>query len=145
MIYYLTLIITAVIAATATYIFHNKYSRINPIFASTSLTLCVALACHFYPHTTSLPIKEIPYVFIGSTFIGMTTRKKAKSILNIILASLFFSLIYLKSSLFFQGYGGALGLSACISVLIVITSSKLFIRSKHYIRKKRNHKRKLIK
>jgi len=139
-IHYVTLGLTSLISAIGTFAFHNKYKRINPIFASASLTLVVTLACTYLPLPTSLPIKEIPYVFIGSSFIGMSTRKKAKTFLNITLASLFFSLIYLKSSQFFQGYGGALGLSACISVLIVITSSKLFIRSKHLLRKRRHHK-----
>lgn len=135
-IHYLSLLVASLTASLGTFIFHNRYKNINPIFASASLTLIVTLVCTYLLHTTQLPLKEIPYVFIGSTFIGMSTRKKAKSLLNITLASIFFSLIYFKSSHFFQGYGGALGLSACISVLIVITSSKLFIRSKHMIRRR---------
>lgn len=135
--YYISLILSAIFAATATYILHNKYAKVSPVLASATLTLIITLVCHYYSNTEVIPIQQIPYVFIGGSFIGMSTRKKTKTIMNITLASLFFSLIYFKSSQFFQGYGGALGLSACISVLIVVTSSKLFIRSKHYIRKKR--------
>lgn len=138
--YYIALIFSATSAAVGTFLVHHKNKSISPILASASLTLIVTLICHYFSHISSLPIKEIPYVFIGGSFIGMSTRKRTKSLLNITLASLFFCLIYMKSSQFFQGYGGALGLSACISVLIVITSSKLFIRSKHMIRKKRNQK-----
>lgn len=137
MIYYVSILITAVLGAIGTFLFHNNIKKINPIFASASLTLIVSLLCHCVEDINLIPIQQIPYVFIGGSFIGMSTRKKAKSSLNIILASLFFSLIYIKSSQFFQGYGGALGLSACISVLIVITSSKLFIRSKHWVRKRK--------
>lgn len=137
MIYYVSILITAVLGAIGTFLFHNNIKQVNPIFASASLTLIVSLLCHFVQDINLIPIQQIPYVFIGGSFIGMSTRKKAKSKLNIILASLFFSLIYIKSSQFFQGYGGALGLSACISVLIVITSSKLFIRSKHWVRKRK--------
>lgn len=140
--HHIPLLVTALIASTATYYLHNTYTRISPIFASASLTLVVALLCHWIGNLNNLPIKEIPYVFIGGTFVGMSTRKKAKNNLNIILASTFFCLIYLKSSQFFQGYGGALGVSACISILTVITSSKLFVRSKHIVRKRR-HKRKM--
>ncbi|MCI0921679.1 hypothetical protein [Sphingobacterium rhinopitheci] len=135
--YYLSLTLSALIAAIGTYLFHNKYDKVSPVLASASLTLVITLICHNFTPSNGVPTDQIPYVFIGGSFIGMSTRKKTKTILNISLASLFFSLIYFKSSQFFQGYGGALGLSACISVLIVITSSKLLIRSKHYIRKKR--------
>ncbi len=141
-IHHLTLIATALVASWTTFYLHNRYSKISPVLASASLTLIVALICHYISESAYLPIKEIPYVFIGGTFVGMSTRKKAKSYLNITLSSLFFSIIYLNSSQFFQGYGGALGLSACISVLIVITSSKLFVRSKHIFRKKRHQKNK---
>ena len=136
--YYVPLIFTAITGAIGTYLLHNNYSHnISPVFASASLTLCIALICHYIPNQDLLLIKEIPYVFIGGSFIGMSTRKKTKAITNIIYASLIFALIYFKSSQFFQGYGGALGLSACMSVLIVITFNKLFIRSKHFIRKRR--------
>lgn len=137
MIYYFSILIASTLGALGTYIFHNNIKQINPIFASATLTFIVGLLCHYFDYIDLLPTQEIPYAFIGGSFIGMSTRKKAKSKLNILLASLFFYLIYIKSSQFFQGYGGALGISACISVLIVITSSKLFIRSKHWIRKRR--------
>lgn len=140
MTHHIPLLLTSLAASLGTFYLHNKYARISPVLASASLTLIVSLICLQLKALHSFPIDEIPYVFIGGTFVGMSTRKKAKTKLNIILASLFFCFIYLKSSQFFQGYGGALGLSACISVLIVITSSKLFIRSKNIIRKRR-HKR----
>lgn len=138
--HHIPLLLTALTASLGTFYLHNRFTPISPVLASASLTLFVSILCLQFQDVNSLPIHEIPYVFIGGTFVGMSTRKKAKNNLNIILASIFFCLIYLKSSQFFQGYGGALGLSACISVLIVITSSKLFIRSKHIVRKRR-HKR----
>lgn len=138
MTYYLAIISSAILASLTTFLFHNKYKTISPIFASASLTLIAFIICKYLLNETSLPTDEIPLTFIGGTFVGMSTRKKAKNTVNIILASLFFCLIYFKSSYFFQGYGGALGLSACISVLIVITSSKLIIRSKYHIKKRKN-------
>lgn len=140
MIYLSIILFITLLGAVGTFLFHNSVRAVNPILASAILTLIVSVICHFLDQKDYHIIKEIPYIFIGGTFIGMSTRKKAKGLFNILLASMFFSVLYLKSSQFFQGYGGALGVSACISVLIVITSSKLFVRSKHIIRKRKRIK-----
>lgn len=138
MLYYLSVIVVGTTGAISTFALHHSNKRISPILASAVLTLFITLICQYLEHMLStILFREIPYVFIGGSFIGMSTRKKAKNYLNITLASVFYSLIYLKSSQLFHGYGGALGISACISILIVITSSKLLTRSKHIIRRKR--------
>jgi hypothetical protein len=127
------LFFTGIISAILTYIVNNKY-RQGAVRASASLSLLVGLFFYFFPELFSPYLtKNIPIVFIGATFIGMVSSKILSSYLLVGFSGFLFSIIYLNASPFFKGYGGALGTTAAISVLVslslaVVSKKKLFKR-----------------
>lgn len=131
------LFLTGIISAILTYIVNNKY-RQGAVRASASLSLLVGLFFYFFPELFSPYLtKNIPIVFIGATFIGMVSSKILSSYLLVGFSGFLFSIIYLNASPFFKGYGGALGTTAAISVLVslslaVISKSEKLKKIKNY-------------
>lgn len=126
-------ITSGVLAAVSTYWLHTRF-HMNPVLASSVVTLLIALvALPFgaYPQW----IGPIPYAGIGGSFIGMSTKKKVKGIESVLLAALIFGVIFSRSSQFFEGFGGALGTSACISVLAAISWRKFIKRTRYTTRR----------
>lgn len=116
----LILILTGICGAMATYYVNTRLKQ-GPVRASALLTLPIAAFCYFFPEILSPYLtKNIPVVFIGSTFIGMVSAQKMSTYTGIAIAGLVFSVIYLNTSRFFDGYGGSLGTSACISILVML-------------------------
>lgn len=114
------MIIVGMIGATATY-FVNTRLKQGPVRASALLTLPLAAFFYFFPNVCSPFITQnAPIVFIGATFIGMVSAQKMSSYIGIALAGLVFTLIYLNTGKFFEGYGGSLGTAACISIVVML-------------------------
>ncbi len=114
------LVLTGMCGAMATYYVNTRLKQ-GPVRASALLTLIVAAGCYFFPDVLSPYLsKNLPVVFIGSTFIGMVSAQKMSTYTGIAIAGLVFAAIYLNTSKFFDGYGGSLGTSACISVLVML-------------------------
>lgn len=113
------LITTGIISAILTYIMSVRLQH-GPIRSSAFLSLVVGLFFYIFPDILSEYLtKNIPLVFIGASFVGMTSPKVLSSCKYIAASGLIFSLIYLTTSIFFAGSGGGLGTTACISVLMV--------------------------
>jgi len=131
------LFITGIISALLTYLVNNKYDQ-GAVRASAGLSFIVGLFFYFFPEIFSPYLtKNIPIVFIGATFIGMVSSKILSSYLLVGFSGFIFSIIYLNASPFFKGYGGALGTTAAISVLVslslaVVSKSKKMKRIKNY-------------
>ncbi|WAC39885.1 hypothetical protein [Pedobacter sp. SL55] len=124
--------ITAVIAAILTFFTNHKLKQ-GPVRSSALLSLLVALFIYFFPNVlTPYLTKNIPVVFIGGSFIGMVSKKIVDSYIKLAIAGLVFAMIYLNTSTFFAGYGGALGASAGISLLSVL-SLPFFTPKKHHL------------
>lgn len=62
-------------------------------------------------------IETIPFVGMGASFAGMSSKKVIPNHIWIALSGAIFSLIFLSSSPLFAGLGGGLGLTACIAVV----------------------------
>lgn len=115
------LVITGIVAAILTFLVNNKYEQ-GAVRASTGLSLLVGLFFYIFPELFSTFLtKNIPIVFIGATFIGMVSSKVIKNVYFIAIAGFVFSIIYLNTSHLFKGYGGALGTTAAISVLVSLS------------------------
>jgi hypothetical protein len=100
----------------------NENLRQGPVRSSALLSLLVSLYCYFFPETMDgYLVKTIPVVFIGSSFVGMVSSRLLSNHLLIGGGGLIFCLIFLHTSRFFNGYGGALGTSAAIAVLAVLS------------------------
>jgi|TARA_R100000501_G_C2598044_1_gene95973 hypothetical protein len=137
------LFFTGIISAILTYVVNNKY-RQGAVRASAGLSLLVGLFFYFFPELFSPYLtKNIPIVFIGATFIGMVSSKILPSYLLVGFSGFIFSIIYLNASPFFKGYGGALGTTAAISVLVslslaVVSKSEKIKKIKKYRPSRKN-------
>ena len=134
------IILTGIISALATYILNNNFEQ-GAVRASALLSLMVGIFFYFFPSLfNDYLTKNIPVVFIGASFIGMVSSKVISNYFLIIISGIIFSIIYFNTSSFFTGYGGALGTSASISVLVSL-SLAVVAKSKH-VKKIRQIKRK---
>ncbi len=120
MITLLTNIVIAICGAWLTYHL-NKNLKFGPVRASGFMAM---LAGGFYQLNTwfwnmDLP-KNIPFIVIGSSFIGMISSRKHFKNFNLFIAPILFTLIYHNISKEFKGFGGALGTAACISLVVTI-------------------------
>ncbi|WP_440066324.1 hypothetical protein [Tenacibaculum discolor] len=66
----------------------------------------------------------------------MTSKKLTRNYTSIVFAGVVFGFIYTVSPTFFNGYGGALGTAACISILVTIGLNNLIRHSKALKKKK---------
>ena len=115
----LVLIFSGGIGALLTYVVAHDLKQ-GVVRASAGLSLLVGLFFYAFPDLISPRLTiDIPLVFIGASFVGMTSSALVKNRLLILLGGLIFSGIYLISGEVFVGYGGKLGTTACISSVII--------------------------
>ena len=121
MINTLIIIFTGIFASQLTYYFNNKL-KLGAVLSSSLLTLIVSGFFFFNPNLLNPELtKNIPLVFIGGSFIGMVSCNQLSTFIGVSLSGLIYSIIYVNTSHFFDGFGGALGTSACISLLVVMS------------------------
>ncbi|KLT66671.1 hypothetical protein [Pedobacter sp. BMA] len=110
------------LAGAVTTFYVNEGLKQGPVRASASLSLMIATFFHFCPPGIDPFLSEnIPLVFIGSSFIGMVSGRLVNNYWLIAAAGVLFCIIFLNASRYFKGYGGALGTSACISLLAILS------------------------
>jgi hypothetical protein len=111
----LILLITGGVGAWSTYYVANDLNQ-GAIRSSAGLSLIVGLFFYTFPTIVSLQqAVEIPFVFMGASFVGMTAKQAMGSKLLIFIAGLIYSCIYIASDSIFIGYGGKIGSAACIA------------------------------
>lgn len=100
----------------------NEELKQGPVRSSALLSLIVALFFYVFPYSMDpYLVKNIPVVFIGGSFIGMVSSRILSNYFLIGTAGLVFCLIYLNTSQFFRGYGGAVGTTSAIALLAVLS------------------------
>jgi hypothetical protein len=115
------LLCAGVVAATGTFLVSERL-RQGPVRASAGLSLLVAGLFYFFPHSLDpYLVKNIPIIFIGASFIGMVSARLHPGYLRLAVAGIIFCTLYLNTSRFFTGYGGALGTAASISLLAILS------------------------
>ncbi|TWR25154.1 hypothetical protein FPZ43_16915 [Mucilaginibacter pallidiroseus] len=116
----IVLIAVGAVSSCLTFFVSERLKQ-GPVRASTALSLLVAGLFYVFPHIlNAYLVKNIPVVFIGCSFIGMVSSRLLSSYFKLSLAAFIFCIIYLNTSKFFNGYGGALGTSASIALLAVL-------------------------
>ncbi|MCM2325866.1 MAG: hypothetical protein NDI94_05355 [Candidatus Woesearchaeota archaeon] len=114
------LISTGVIGALTTYVLNTRL-KLGPIRASTIPSFAIGLLFKLFimelPNGLS---NTIPLVFFGASFAGMTSRRIIDSAPWMMASGAIFGTLFVYSSRFFNGYGGGLGIAACLSIVIVI-------------------------
>ncbi|RAV27879.1 hypothetical protein [Sinomicrobium soli] len=135
------LIVTALAGALSTFYCCRRFMW-SPVRASALLSMVVALIFKVFPDVVSPYLNQtIPVVFIGATFIGMVSSRQTTSYLGIGLAAVVYSVILFHTSEYFEGYGGALGTTACVALLVILSSrymrsdKKAFAGSRKVVRK----------
>ncbi|WP_299392053.1 hypothetical protein [uncultured Gelidibacter sp.] len=104
-----------------------KWSTVR---SSALLSLVVALFFYWCPELLNAYLtKNIPVVFFGTSFIGMVSSKLKVGYFRLAVAGTIFSLIYMNKSHFFEGFGGALGALAFISLLATMGFYDLLLRN----------------
>ncbi|UJX26529.1 hypothetical protein L3Q70_05050 [Pseudoalteromonas sp. CF6-2] len=101
-----------VLAAFATYLLahHNRFDGIRA-----SASLSIIAYCVLYFITPDVELYSV--AFFGGTFIGMSAPKRF-GIFTLAISALLFSILFEYLVPLLNGYGGALGLSAFLSVCI---------------------------
>lgn len=111
-------IIIGIIGSTSTFFVSHHLGQ-GPVRSSAGLSLLVALVCEYLPLPVSQELSStIPYVFIGASFIGMTSDEVLSHYVLMGLAGGIFGFLYLHASQFFTGFGGGLGTTACIALMV---------------------------
>tara|TARA_B100001063_G_scaffold247378_1_gene293728 strand:- start:32945 stop:33325 length:381 start_codon:yes stop_codon:yes gene_type:complete len=104
--------LTALAGALSTYLIahHNRFDAIRASAASSIIA---------YGILSLLPVNLALYsvAFFGGTFIGMSAPKRF-GFFTLTISSLLFSILFEYLVPLLDGYGGALGLSAFLSVCI---------------------------
>ena len=90
-----------------------KRNRFDAIRASSSLSVIAFIV--FYSATVQFEFYSL--VFFGGTFVGMSAPKRF-GLYSQIVAAVLFALLFENLVPFIKDYGGALGLSAFLSVCV---------------------------
>ncbi len=131
----LTIIITGILGATVTYFISHRFKQ-GPVRSSALLSLIVGLLFNFFPDILNPYLtNNIPVVFIGATFIGMVSSTTHKNYFSLAFAGSLFSLIYIHKNHLFEGFGGALGALAFITLLVSMGGSVVLNKGKKKIKK----------
>lgn len=121
----LVLFIIGISGATGTYLLAHKGKQ-GVVRASALLSLIVAVIVYLLSDVLPLEYAaQIPVVFIGASFVGMTSPKIISSTTIIALSGAVFALLYIWATIFFNGMGGALGTAACIAVISTVALQQI--------------------
>lgn len=119
---YLDIIIvlsTGIIGAVVTFWVNEVLSQ-GPVRSSALPSLIIGLIFHFWRGNIPETLHAVPTIYIGASFVGMVSSNVMSGYRRVGTAGFIYAVIYLNSSLFFQGFGGALGMTAAISVLVTL-------------------------
>lgn len=95
----------------------SHYAGWNKVLASALPSLLVYILLKLTDNWIDPQFSQmIPAAFMGASFCGMSAPPVLASFRSATISGFFFGLIFSSPILFFNGYGGALGTMACISV-----------------------------
>lgn len=124
-IYVALMVAVAIFGGGTTYLLAHK-TNMGAVRASAFLSLILGIV--FHSHGLRLPfLSEIPFIFIGASFVGMTAPSQL-NLIGIFFASCIFGVLYLVLPPIYDGVGGTLGTAACVSVLVTSGVHMIFRR-----------------
>ena len=152
MLQFIILLLCAVAASLLTYEINVRFKQ-GPVRASSLIALLVGGFFYFFPDLISeFYTKNIPLYVIGGTFIGMVSSTINISYFSLIFSPILFAILLHYTSKIFNGFGGALGTTACIALMCtmafpIITKNKKITYGYRLIRIifKKRIRRKIIK
>ncbi len=128
----LFIVITSLFGTILTYWLNNKKGY-GPIKASAIPAFIVAIPLQLIPISGFMAL--VPVVFFGASFVGMS-NDKTLGWFPIVVSSLFYAVLFHFIHPHFNGYGGALGATACLSCLFGLLLQKTFQRKSVRIQSK---------
>lgn len=117
----LIVLITSVVAALLTQQLSINYKQ-GPVKASAAVSLLFGLFTYLLI-VAGFKIGVlviIPGVAMGSSFAAMSSERVIPNRVWMTLTAIIFAGVFLFSSPYFEGNGGALGISACVSTIITL-------------------------
>lgn len=115
----LSLYIVGLLGAIIAFILNNNFKMGIVVGSALPSLVFALLVVAFKSFLPELFATEAPVIFYGAAFIGMASNKILSSYFLISIAGLIFTFIYLFTSPFFDGFGGALGTTAALCFLPV--------------------------
>lgn len=112
-------LITGVLGAVTSFWINEELGQ-GPVRSSAFPSLAVGVAFHVWGKGLPEIWHTLPTAYIGASFVGMVSSNVMSSYKRVGAAGLIYGVIYLNSSLFFEGFGGSLGITAAISVLVTL-------------------------
>ncbi|PTX41441.1 hypothetical protein C8P64_3241 [Christiangramia gaetbulicola] len=124
------IIISGFIAALVTFYLNNRL-QLGGVMASAAISVLVGGFFYLYPNLLSdYYTTNIPLVVMGASFIGMATSKVVRQYWIIGISGFIFSVLYLSTGSFFEGFGGGLGSTAAISLCSAYVLKRFLTRKK---------------
>ncbi len=115
-----TILIASILGVVLTFYFSTKLKH-GAVRASAGLSLIVGLFFYFFPAVLSPYLTHnIPLAFMGASFVGMVSEKIIRNYWVLALAGSIYSILYLHTGSYFEGFGGALGTTASTSVIVIM-------------------------
>lgn len=126
---FIILMMCSIIASLTTFELNIRFKQ-GPVRSSAVIAMIIGGFFYFFP--TILPqfyTDNIPLYVIGGTFIGMVSSTINISYFSLIFSPMLFAILLHYTSQIFNGYGGALGTTACIALMCtmafpIITKNK---------------------
>lgn len=107
-------------SAILTYVLNNKLN-LGAVRASALVGCLAGGFVLLFPHVLSDYLTHtLPLVFFGASFIGMVSSEVLSNYFLIALSGGIFTCLFLNSSRLFHGFGGGLGIAACVALLITL-------------------------
>jgi hypothetical protein len=110
------LLISGVVGAVITFYLNNNL-QLGGVMASAGVSVFGGAFFYLFPDLLNPYLTEnIPLIVMGASFIGMATFRVIRKNWIIGVSGFIFSVIYLLTGSFFEGFGGGLGTTAAISL-----------------------------
>lgn len=114
------IIIAGFLAAGITFLLNNRL-KLGGVIASAGISVAGGLFFYLFPDLLNEYLSEnLPAVLMGASFVGMASEKVVPKLSIILFSGILFSVIYLLTGPFFEGFGGSLGTSAAISLIAMM-------------------------
>ncbi|HLV42112.1 MAG TPA: hypothetical protein VKY37_07530 [Brumimicrobium sp.] len=114
-----SLYIVGAVAALIAFVLNNNLKMGIVVGSALPSLIFAVLIMAFEPYLPLSFTTEAPVIFYGAAFIGMASNKILSSYILIGISGLLFTFIYLFTSPYFNGFGGALGTTAALCFIPV--------------------------
>lgn len=126
----LILIISGALSAVITFILNVKFKQ-GHVRASALVGVVVGCFVLLFPNLFSQYLNHnLPLVCFGASFVGMVSHKVLGNYYLLALSGGIFTILFLNISSMFNGFGGGLGATACVALLITLAIPVIFKKRK---------------